>query len=50
MPYLDYHCSIIDQIRDEIRLDKFYRYNDEVDYDCYDDASEDYEYTFDYAD
>ena len=50
MPYLDYNGSIIDQIREEIRLDKFYRYDDEVDYDTYDDASADYEYTFDYAD
>lgn len=50
MAYLDYHGSIIDQIRDDIKLDKIYMYDTEVDYYSYDDASYDYDYTFDYAD
>jgi hypothetical protein len=50
MAYLDYRGSIVDQIRDDIKLDKFYRNFDNLDTDGYDDASTDYEYTFDYAD
>lgn len=44
-----YKRSIIDEIRDEIQLDEFYRKLDlqEVDCDFYDDSQSEYDYAFD---
>jgi len=54
MAYLSYRGSILDQIRDEIKLDSIYRKKglDNYDEESYDDFANDYdyEYTFDYAD
>lgn len=54
MTYLSCRGSILDQIRDDIKLDTIYR-NRELDSyedDSYDDFANDYDYdyTFDYAD
>lgn len=54
MAYLSYRGSILDEIRDEIKLDSFYRKQglDKYDDESYDDSANDYDYdyTFDYAD
>lgn len=54
MAYLSYRGSILDEIRDEIKLDSIYRKKglDKYDEESYDDFSNDYDYdyTFDYAD
>lgn len=54
MAYLSYRGSILDEIRDEIRLDSYYRKKglDNYDEESYDDFANDfdYDYTFDYAD
>lgn len=54
MAYLSYRGSILDQIRDDIRLDEIYRKRglDKYDEESYDDFANDYDYdyTFDYAD
>jgi hypothetical protein len=54
MAYLSYRGSILDQIRDEIKLDSIYRKQglDNYDEESYDDFATDYDYdyTFDYAD
>jgi len=54
MAYLSYKGSILDQIRDEIKLDEIYRkkWGNGGEDETYDDFSNDYDYdyTFDYAD
>lgn len=54
MTYLSYRGSILDQIRDDIKLDNIYRKKelDSYEDDSYDDFANDYDYdyTFDYAD
>lgn len=54
MAYLSYRGSILDQIRDDIKLDSIYRKQglDNYDEESYDDFANDYDYdyTFDYAD
>lgn len=54
MTYLSYRGSILDQIRDDIKLDNIYRKKelDSYEDDSYDDYAQDYDYdyTFDYAD
>jgi hypothetical protein len=52
MAYLSCRGSILDQIRDEIKLDNIYRKGlDNYEEESYDDYSVDYDYdyTFDYA-
>lgn len=52
MAYLSYRGSILDQIRDEIKLDNIYKKGlDKYDDESYDDSSldYDYDYTFDFA-
>ena len=52
MAYLSYRGSILDQIRDEIKLDKFYRMKrlDNHEEESYDDYAYDHDHSFDYAD
>lgn len=54
MAYLTCRRSILDEIRDEIKLDSIYRKRglDNYDEESYDDFANDYDYdyTFDYAD
>ena len=52
MAYLSYRGSILDQIRDEIKLDKFYRMKrlDSHEEESYDDYAYDHDHSFDYAD
>jgi hypothetical protein len=54
MAYLSYRGSILDQIRDDIKLDEIYRKKrlDKYEDESYDDYATDYDYdyTFDYAD
>ena len=53
MAYLSYRGSILDEIRDEIRLDSYYRKRglDNYEEESFDDypIDYDYDYSFDYA-
>ena len=47
---LPQHRSIIDEIRDEIQLDEYYRkleFKNKEDCDFYDDSQSEYDYAFD---